>query len=137
MFHKSFIHEGPNRHLTAIIRGIQELAKKGASFDNLLTEAVDSALLCLGDSARQAIYFHLGETSKITKHEIPNQPDKFKRGLEEIFGESGATYLEILIMKKLYEKIGEPLKWNESKELAFVDYVSAAKQSYSKKARRT
>ena len=113
------------------------MEKRGASFDNLLTEAIDNALLSLGDSAKQAIYFHLGEKSKITKHEIPNHLEKFKGGLEEIFGETGATYLEILIMKKLYERIGEPLKYNESKELAFVDYVSAAKQSYSKKAKRT
>jgi len=113
------------------------LEKRGASFDNLLTEAIDNALLSLGDSAKQAIYFHLGEKSKITKREIPNHLEKFKGGLEEIFGETGATYLEILIMKKLYERIGEPLKYNESKELAFVDYVSAAKQSYSKKAKRT
>ena len=40
-------------------------------------------------------------------------------------------------MKELYEKIGEPLEWNETKDLAFVDYVTAAKQSYSKTKKQT
>ncbi|MGD0027500.1 MAG: hypothetical protein ABSC91_01005 [Candidatus Bathyarchaeia archaeon] len=113
------------------------MAKRGTPFDKLLTEAVDGALLCLGDSARQAIYFHLEEKFRITKGEIPNQLDSFKAGLEKIFGASGATYLEILIMKELYEKIEEPLEWNETKDLAFVDYVTAAKQSYSRTKKQT
>jgi hypothetical protein len=113
------------------------LAKRGTPFDKLLTEAVDGALLCLGNSARQAIYFHIEEKFGITKGEIPNQLDSFKAGLEKIFGASGATYLEILIMKELYEKIGEPLEWNETKDLAFVDYVTAAKRSYCKTKKQT
>lgn len=108
------------------------MAKKGASFDKLLTEAVDGALLCLGGSAKEAIYFHLEDKFGITKSEIHNQLEGFENGLEKIFGGSGATYLEILIMKRLYEKIGEPLEWDEGKNLTFAEYAAAAKKSYLK-----
>ena len=36
-------------------------------------------------------------------------------------------------MKSLFEKIGQPLEWNEKKELVFVEYVAAAKQSFLKR----
>jgi len=106
------------------------LAKK--AFEKLLLEAVDDALASLGDSARQAIYFHLKDKFKIAKNDIPRRLQDFADGLEKIFG-LGARFIEILIMKNLYEKIGQPLEWNESRELVFVEYVTAARQSFSKR----
>jgi hypothetical protein len=108
------------------------LKRKREAFENLLLEAVDEALASLGDSAKQAIYYHLEDKFKITKNEIPNRLKDFTEGLEKIFG-LGARFIEILIMKKLYEKVGQPLEWNESKELIFSEYVTAAKQSFQKK----
>ncbi|MGQ9506547.1 MAG: hypothetical protein ACUVTB_01650 [Candidatus Bathycorpusculaceae bacterium] len=108
------------------------MKRKREAFETLLLEAVDEALASLGDSARQAIYYHLEDRFKITKNEIPNRLKDFTDGLEKIFG-LGARFIEILIMKKLYEKIGQPLEWNESKELVFFDYVIAAKNSFQKK----
>lgn len=105
------------------------MAKK--SFEEIFLEAVDESLASLGDSARQAIYFHLKDKFKIAKNDIPNRLQEFTDGLEKIFG-LGARFLEILIMKKLYEKIGQPLEWSEEKELVFVEYVTAAKKSFSK-----
>ncbi len=102
------------------------------AFEKILGEAVDDALQTLGDSARQSIYFHLESKCKVTREDIPRRLEDFERGLERIFG-PGSRFLEILIMKNLYEKTGKPLDWNEAKELLFVDYVKAAKQSYSKK----
>ena len=84
----------------------------GKSFEEILLEAVDEALASLGDSAKQSIYYHL----------------------EKIFG-IGARFLEILIMKKLYDRIGKPLEWNERKEFVFVNYVEAARQSFKKRVR--
>ena len=106
------------------------MAKK--AFEKLLLEAVDDALASLGDSARQAIYFHLEDKFKIAKNDIPRRLQDFVDGLEKIFG-LGARFIEILIMRNLYGKIGQPLEWNESRELVFVDYVKAAKQSFSKR----
>jgi hypothetical protein len=102
------------------------------AFDKVLVEAVDDALASLGDSAKQAIYFHLESKFKVTKDQIPNNVEVFVEGLEKIFG-SGAKFLEILIMKKLYEKVGKPLEWDTSKELEFVNYVEAARRSFNNK----
>ena len=105
------------------------MPKKPITFDRILTEAIDDAFSSLGNSAKQAIYFHLKAKFKITKSDIPNRLKDFDEGLEKIFG-SGVRFLEILIVKNLYERIGQPLEWDESKELAFIDYVNAAKHSY-------
>lgn len=103
------------------------------AFEKILLEAVDEALASLGDSARQSIYFHLEDKGNITKNEIPQRVEDFADGLEKIFG-AGAQFLKILIMRKLYEKIGKPLEWDENKELVFVEYVAAVKHSFVKKA---
>ncbi|MGB9741058.1 MAG: hypothetical protein ACP5IM_04185 [Candidatus Bathyarchaeia archaeon] len=104
---------------------------KGAKedFDKLLMESIDEALTSLGDSVKQSIYFHLEDKFGISKEEIPGRIDDFADGIEKIFG-LGAHFIEILIMKKLHEKIGKPLEWDEQKELVFVDYVKAARQSF-------
>jgi len=106
--------------------------RKRKRFDKLLLEAIDDALASLGESARQAIYFHLENKFKIAKSDIPYRLKDFADGLEKIFG-LGARFIEILVMKNLYGKTGQPLEWNESKELLFVEYVAAAKQSFSKR----
>lgn len=102
------------------------------AFDEILLKSVDDALVSLGESARQAIYFHLEKQFKVEKREIPRQLDNFEKGLEKIFG-PGAKFIEILIMKKLHEKVGQALEWNEGKELVFVAYVAAAKRTFLKK----
>ena len=112
--------------------GIQRLPRKRKAFEKLLTEAVDEALTSLGESAKQSIYFHLENKFKIAKKDIPYKLEDFADGLEKIFG-LGARFIEILIMKNLFEKIGQPLEWNQNKELEFVEYVAAAKQSFLKR----
>ncbi len=104
------------------------------TFDELFLEALDEALLTLGESARQSIYFHLADKFKIEKNTILSRLESFECGLDKIFG-IGARYIEILIMQKLYEKVGQPLEWEEEKELIFVDYVNAAKQTFSRKGK--
>jgi hypothetical protein len=106
------------------------LAKK--TFDKVLLQAVDDALSSLGESAKLSIYFHLRSEFKIAKKDIPNRPEDLADGLEKIFG-LGAHFIEILIMKNLFEKVGHPLEWNENKQLSLAEYVAAAKQSYLKK----
>jgi hypothetical protein len=102
------------------------------TFEEILLEATDDALAALGDSARQSIYFHLERKFKIARSQIPYRLEDFEEGLERIFGE-GSQFLEVLIMKKLYERIGSPLKLDDKKELVFLDYVNAAKKSLSGK----
>jgi len=102
------------------------------AFHRLLLGAVDSTLSSLGDSARQSVYFHLEEKFNIARDEIPGRIEDFDRGLERIFG-MGTRFLEVLIMKKLYEEMGSKgkvLKVDQGKEFKFVDYVRAAQLAY-------
>jgi len=108
------------------------LTRKRKAFENLLIEAVDESLASLGESAKQAIYFHLENKFKIAKNDIPYRLEDFAEGLEKIFG-LGASFIEILIMKSLFEKTGQSLEWNQSKKLVFVEYVATAKQSFLKR----
>ncbi|MEM2463251.1 MAG: hypothetical protein QXY07_01040 [Candidatus Bathyarchaeia archaeon] len=101
------------------------------TFDELLLEAVDEALSTLGDSAKQSIYFHLQDKFKISREDIPKRISEFAEGLEKIFG-LGARFLEIMIMKRLYTYIGQPLEWDEQKEFVFVNYVEAARAAFKK-----
>lgn len=105
-------------------------------FERLMLESVDNALASLGDSAREAIYFHLEDKFNIEKNEIPQRVEDFAEGLEKIFG-IGAQFLEILIMKNLYERVGQSLEWNKSRELIFTEYVAAAKRSFLKERKRS
>lgn len=107
-------------------------------FQKLFLEAVDDAFSSLGDSARHAIYFHLENKFKMPREEIPQRLEDFEDGLEKIFG-AGTMFLEILIMKKLYETMGprsRTLKWDEGKEFKFIDYVKGAEQLFSKRRKK-
>jgi len=97
-------------------------------FEQILLEAVDEQLTSLGESSKQALYFHLERGFNIKKHEIPQKTEAFVSAMEKIFGQ-GANYLEILIMKRLHEKIGYKVR-SSSPNLTFVKYVEAAKRSY-------
>lgn len=91
--------------------------------------AIDEALSSLGDSVRQSICFHLERSFHIKKDEIPYRIGAFAQAIEGIFG-VGANMLEILIVKKLYEKIGETSTPNVSKMFSFAEHVNAAKSCF-------
>ncbi|MCS7115147.1 MAG: hypothetical protein RMJ15_06610 [Nitrososphaerota archaeon] len=101
------------------------------NFDELLIESVDEAFSSIGESSKQAIYFHLEKRFKISKEEIPRRIRDFAEGIEKIFG-LGAKFLEILIVRKLYERVGKPFELGTVEERPFIDHVEAAKLHYSK-----
>jgi len=101
-------------------------------FDVLLFEAIDEALSALGDSIMQTVYFHVERSFHIKKHEIPYRLGAFTEALENIFG-VGANFIEILIMKKLHEKVDAHFMWNESEGFGLVQYVSEAKRVFQKR----
>jgi len=103
------------------------------SFDSLLLKAIDEGLASLGNSPKRVVYFYLEKRFDIRKREIPYKTEEFVEALEKIFG-LGAKFLEILIIKRVYEKVGEIFEWNEEKtDLTFTEYVAAARRSYFKK----
>lgn len=101
-------------------------------FEKLLLEAIDEGLSSLGESSKQAIYYHLEKSFNLKKQEIPYSIEAFANAIEKIFG-LGANFLEILIMKRLYEKMGRNFKLRTSKDLEFVEYITVARQSFLKK----
>jgi hypothetical protein len=107
------------------------LKTQSGEFDKLLQSAIDDALTSLGESVRQAIYSHIENTFNLSSNHIPENLGEFQLGLEKIFG-AGARFIEILIMKNLYGKIGLPLEINNL-DLEFILYVDAAEQTFLRK----
>jgi hypothetical protein len=110
------------------------LAKR--DFQQLLLQAVDEGLSSIGESPKKAIYFHLEKTFKIKKHDIPSNIEVFADAIEKIFG-MGADFLEILIMKRLHEKIKIEFDLDNASELRFIEYLGAVEKSLVEKSRNT
>ena len=104
----------------------------GRDFEKLLLEAIDDGLSALGESAKQAIYYHLDRSFNIKKEEIPSRMITFTQAIENIFG-VGAHFIEILIMKRLFEKVDGVFLWDESERFGFAEYVAKAKRVFQEK----
>jgi hypothetical protein len=112
------------------------------SFNNLLLEAIDEAFSSLSESVKVAIYFHLENTFKIKKSDIPYSVADFSIALEKIFG-PGARHLEILVMKNLHAKIEVTCKWPAYKwplskwivppEVTLHEYIRLMRQNFEAK----
>ncbi|MHB2035686.1 MAG: NitrOD5 domain-containing protein [Nitrososphaerales archaeon] len=63
-------------------------------------ECVDRGLGSLGESSKQAVYWHLGVLYNMRRIDIPRNPQKFKKSLESIFG-LGASILERVIVTEI------------------------------------
>jgi len=91
----------------------------------ILLEAVEEGLSSLGDSPKQAIFFHLETSFEISKDNIPANTIEFSKTLEKIFG-PGAVYLEKLIAKRLYEELG--LEFQEAENWNFLERIDNARE---------
>ena len=56
------------------------------TFDQIVLETIDEALLSIGENARISIYAHLEGLFNIRKQEIPSKLSGFSGALERIFG---------------------------------------------------
>ena len=101
-----------------------------ANFEKILLVAVEEGLSSLGDSSKHAIFFHLEASFKVKKDNIPTNLTEFAKALEKIFG-PGASYLEKLIVKRLYEKLG--LEFKEVERWNFLEYVNNVKKCLPQK----
>lgn len=88
----------------------------------------------LGDSPKQAIFFHLESSFQMKEENIPGNLAEFKKALEGIFG-PGAVYLEKAIVRRLNEKLG--LELEEGKNRDFLECVEIAKSQIVNKGEIT
>ncbi len=102
-------------------------------FEAVLLEAIDGAFSTLGENVKTLIYFHLEQEFIIPKQDIPYRIDDFSGALERIFGVA-AKHLEILMMKKLHEKIDCFYEWRGPSwlvpDLTFNQYVELMRLHY-------
>ena len=98
------------------------------SFEELLNEAVEEGLSSLGESAKQATYYYLEKGFNLNKQEIPYKIKDFATAIEKFFG-VGANFLEMLILKQLYEKAGQSFNLDTSEDVNFSERIVLAKRS--------
>ncbi len=101
-------------------------------FSQILMSAVEESFSSLGDSPKQAIFYHLESHFKIKKENIPLNLREFAEALEKLFG-PGASYLEQLITKRMYDKIGLNLEEQDCAD--FIDCVQKLKEHLSAEAK--
>lgn len=107
---------------------VSEGLQMPSNLQKILLEAVEEGLSSLGDSPKQATFFHLETSFNVRKDNIPANLTEFAKALEKIFG-PGAYYLEKLIAKRLYKKLG--LEFEETENWNFLEYVNNVKKRLS------
>jgi hypothetical protein len=103
-------------------------------FREILLECIDQGLLVLGESPREAIYYHLEKRNLVRKDEIPEKLEDFIEGLRRIFG-PGSSLIEKQIIQELFRKFDVTTEEDCSDLLKSVRFVM--KLLASKKSRRT
>ena len=95
------------------------------TFEEVLLEAIDEGLACLGDQVKQAVYLHLKNKYALNKHEIPYRIEDFTEAIEDTF-QVGAVLLEIKILKILFTKAGYGyVRIQTPENLEFTNYIYA------------
>jgi len=100
------------------------LTETKSVFTQALLEATDEGLLILGESGREAIFFHLQNLYSLKREDIPEKPETFIEGVRKIFG-VGAEVIERAIVKSFYRKLG--LRYEEKRDYSFLTYLNDAK----------
>ncbi|MBS7657974.1 MAG: hypothetical protein QXL69_00350 [Candidatus Bathyarchaeia archaeon] len=95
-------------------------------FHRALLEAVDEALLALGEPVRNVIYCYMENRFSIKRDEIPDRPSDFAEALKNMLG-VGANVLLKLIVKRLYAKFG--LNFEEKPGWGFKEYLNEAEKN--------
>lgn len=96
-------------------------------FEKTLLDAVDWGLSTLGESSKSAVYFHLRETFNVRKEEIPRNVEAFADAMERIFG-PGASFLELLIIRRLREKVQGAPRLPGSAGFTLAEFVAFARR---------
>jgi hypothetical protein len=107
------------------VKSLTDLRKE-LEFNKILLEAIDEALLSLGELAKTSFYLYLQNEFGLPRYQIPSRIIDFVDGLEKIFGHA-ALQLQILIMKCLNRKVEGSYEWSGPSwlvpDLTFTKYV--------------
>jgi hypothetical protein len=76
-----------------------------SSFEDKILGCVDRGMASLGESARQAILWHIERNSRVKRKEIPTKPQEFIKALKEMLG-PGASLVERLIVREVHLAFG-------------------------------
>ena len=103
-----------------------------SNFKELLNEAVAEAFSSLGESSKQAIFFHLEKNFHIKQQEISGNIEAFDFALKGVFG-LGAAFLETLIVRKICEKVGLAVQEFQPQNENFIGTVISVERTWSDK----
>ena len=95
------------------------------NFSRIVLAAIEEDLSSLGNSPREAIFYHLEASFQLKKEDIPLNLTEFKQALEKIFG-PGTPYIEKLITRRLCEKL--ELNFEDDENVNLLIYVDDAKK---------
>ena len=106
-------------------------------FDEFLVQAIDEAIISLGEPVKNTLYQHLEEDFDMSKNDIPKRIVEFSEIIHKIFG-LGASRLEIKFMKNLCTRIQADTKWPEHEclskwivmEISFDEYIDKMRKNY-------
>ena len=100
------------------------------NFSRVLLIAIEEGLSSLGNSPREAIFYHLETSFQLKKEDIPMNLTEFEEDIEKMFG-PGTMYIEKLITRRLYERLG--LNFVDSETNSLLVCVADAKKQLSPK----
>ena len=94
-------------------------------FKETFHSAVDKALLLLGESGKQATYYHLEKTFRLKRNTWHKNPEDFAEAVEQIFGPGTQLLLKAMI-KELYTDLG--LKLQETNQTRYAHLIRKAER---------
>ena len=107
-------------------------------FDKFLVQAIDEALVSLGEPVKNTFYQHLTDDFGITKDDIPNKLGEFCNIIHKIFG-LGASRLEMKFMRNLSARAKTSDNWPEYEwplakwivmEVSFEEFIHKVRSGY-------
>jgi hypothetical protein len=106
----------------------RESVSDSHEFSKLLLEAIDHALLVLGETARLAIYDCVESSYQIRREEIPEKLEAVHGALTDLLGKGG-NMVERVAAENFYRSLHLTFEPNE--DWTLIDYVNHAKRIMS------
>jgi len=101
------------------------LASEDESFEQILLNAIDDALMNLGESCRTILYTYLAAALSLKKDQIPENLEEFTVAMKDIF-KQGEKVVNGLILKVLCEKLG--CNYDDIRDKNFTDAVEQVRE---------